>query len=81
MEARTLQLLLLPAVQGAGSQVKGLLLGLVRDSCAAVTAGMTEKATALGEQPTELQPFMQLQARVWFSCLCANCVHKLHACP
>lgn len=81
VEARTLQARLLPAVRGAGAQVKGLLLGLVRDSCAAVTTDLTAKAAALAEQPTELQPYMQLQARnghvVW-QCACVHVIACQH---
>ena len=51
-----------------GPQVTGLLLGLVREKCAALTADLTARAIALAERPADLQPYMQLQ--VWLLPLC-----------
>jgi hypothetical protein len=42
-------------------QVTGLLLGLVRDKCSALTTDLVAKASGLSERPVDLQPYMQLQ--------------------
>ena len=42
-------------------QVTGLLLGLVRDKCAALTTDLVAKANGLSDRPVDLQPYMQLQ--------------------
>lgn len=68
VESKTLRNALLPITQNTLESIKGLLLGMARDSCINALQDITDRVTVLMERPAALEDFMAYQVLLDLQC-------------